>query len=108
MHAYQCVVMGFIYGSMHQVLKWFVRIVQEISLRTCVKAIYFYKNNITVVGSSLASLTYLLMPFAGPTDPVVHLGGLTGSGKSVCESRLGHLYPSVWCFWVVKESSFNV
>ena len=32
----------------------------------------------TVVGSSLALVTSLLMPFTGPTDAVVHHGGLTG------------------------------
>ena len=42
-------------------------------------------------GSSLASLTSLLMPFTGATDLVVDLGGLTGYAKAVCESRLGHL-----------------
>ena len=26
-----------------------------------------------------------------PTDPVVHLGGLTGTAKAIYESRLGHL-----------------
>ena len=31
----------------------------------------------TVVGSSLALVTSLLIPFTGPTDPVVHHGGLT-------------------------------
>ena len=36
----------------------------------------------TVIGSSLAPLTSLLMPFTGSIDPVVHLGGLIGSAKS--------------------------
>ena len=47
----------------------------------------------TVVGSNLVPLTSLLMPFTGTKDPVVHLNGLTGMAKAVCESRLGHLYP---------------
>ena len=36
----------------------------------------------TVVGSSLAPVTSLSMQFTGPTDLVVHLGGLTGSAIS--------------------------
>ena len=36
-----------------------------------------------VLVSSVAPLTSLLMPFTGLTDPVVHLGGLTGSAKSL-------------------------
>ena len=49
----------------------------------------------TVVGNSLAPLTSLLMPFTGPTDPVMHLGSLIGLAKAVCASRLGHLKPCV-------------
>ena len=48
-------------------------------------------HRIGQVGSSLAPPISLLMPFTGSTDPVVHLGSLTGSAKVVCESRLGHL-----------------
>ena len=40
---------------------------------------------------SLTPVTSLLMPFTGPTDPVVHLGGLKGSTKSHLESKFGHL-----------------
>ena len=36
----------------------------------------------TVIDSSLAPHAPLLMPFSGPTGPVVHLRGLTGSAKS--------------------------
>ena len=28
--------------------------------------------------------------------------------KVVCESRLGHLWPSTWCFWVVHECNFHI
>ena len=37
------------------------------------------------------SVTFLLMTFIGPTDSVVHHGGLTWSEKVISESRLGHL-----------------
>ena len=37
----------------------------------------------TVVGSSLAPVTSLLVPPTGPTDPVLHHGGLTGSAISL-------------------------
>ena len=40
------------------------------------------RSILIVVGSSLAPVTSLLMPFSGPTDPVVHHGGLTGSAIS--------------------------
>ena len=62
-------------------------------------------------GCSLASHTSLLIPFTGSTGPVVHLHGLTGSRKAICESRLGCLYPCAWCAWTVAtraECSFNV
>ena len=52
--------------------------------------------------------TSFLMPFTGSTGPVVHLHGLTGSRKAICESRLGDPYPCVWCAWTVQECSFNV
>ena len=51
----------------------------------------------TVVGYSLAPHTSLLMPFTGSTGPVVHVHGLTGLRKAICESRLGYLYPCAWC-----------
>ena len=62
----------------------------------------------TVVGYSLVPHTSLLMPFSGSTGPLVHLHGLTGSRKALCESRLGYLYPCAWCAWIVRECSFNV
>ena len=62
----------------------------------------------TVVGYSLAPHTSLLMPFSGSTGLVVHVYGLTGSRKALCESRLGYLYPCIWCAWTVRECSFNV
>ena len=65
-------------------------------------------TNLTVVGCSLAPHTSLLMPFSGFTGPVVHLHGLTGLRKAICESRLGYLYPCAWCAWTVQECSFNV
>ena len=54
---------------------------------------------------SLAPHTSLLMQFTGSTGPVVHLHGLIGSRKAFCESRLGYLYPCVWCAWTVLECS---
>ena len=48
------------------------------------------------------------MPFTGTTGPVVHLHGLTGSKKAVCESRLGHLYTYALCAWIFLGCSFNV
>ena len=59
-------------------------------------------------GCSLAPYTSLLMPFTGSTGPVVHLQGLTGLRKAICESRLGYLYPCAWCAWIVLECSFIV
>ena len=53
---------------------------------------------------SLAPHTSLLMPFSSSTGPVVHVHGLTGSRKALCESRLGYLYPCAWCAWTVYES----
>ena len=35
----------------------------------------------TVIGSSLAPFSSLLMPFTNSTDPVVYLDGLTGLAK---------------------------
>ena len=55
----------------------------------------------TVVGYSLAPHTSLIMPFSGSTGTVVHVHGLTGSNKVICESRLGYLYPCAWCAWIV-------
>ena len=37
----------------------------------------------TVVGNSLALVTSLLVPPTGPTDPVLHHGGLTESAISL-------------------------
>ena len=37
----------------------------------------------TVVGKSLTPVTSLLVPPTGPTDPVLHHGGLTGSAISL-------------------------
>ena len=62
----------------------------------------------TVVGYSFALHTSFLMPFSGSTGLVVHIHGLTGSRKALCESRLGYLYPCAWCAWTVRECSFNV
>ena len=62
----------------------------------------------TVVGYSLAPHTSLLMPFTGSTGPIVHLYGLTGLRKAICEGRLGYLYPYAWCTWTVQECSFNI
>ena len=50
-------------------------------LTQAVLELFLQSNTVTIVGSSLAPLTSLLTPFTGPTDPVVHLGGLTGSAK---------------------------
>ena len=55
----------------------------------------------TIVGYSLAPDTSLIMPFSGSTGTVVHVHGLTGSNKAICESRLGYLYPCAWCAWIV-------
>ena len=52
--------------------------------------------------------TSLLVPFSGSKGPVVHVHGLTGSRKALCESRLGYLHPCAWCAWTVRECSFNV
>ena len=49
----------------------------------------------TIIGCSLAPHTSLLMPFTGSTGPVVHLHGLIGLRKAICESRLGYLYTHV-------------
>ena len=35
------------------------------------------------------------MPFTGSTGPVVHLHGLTGSRKAICESTLDYLHTHV-------------
>ena len=53
----------------------------------------------TVVGYSLAPHTSLLIPFTGSTGPVVHVHGLIGLRKAICESRPGYLYLSAWCAW---------
>ena len=37
----------------------------------------------TVIGSSLVPVTSLLVPSTGPTDPVLHRGGLTGLAISL-------------------------
>ena len=50
----------------------------------------------SVVGSSLAPLTSLLMPFTGSTGPVMYLHGLTGSVKTIHESTHGHLQSYAW------------
>ena len=50
----------------------------------------------------------LLMPLSGSTGLVVHVHGLTGLRKALCESRLGYPYPCAWCAWTVRECSFNV
>ena len=47
----------------------------------------------------MAQHTSLLMPFTGSTGPVVHVHGLTGLRKAICESRPGYLYPYAWCAW---------
>ena len=39
------------------------------------------------------------MPFNGSTGPVVHVHGLTGLRKAICESRPGYLYLCAWCAW---------
>ena len=52
-----------------------------------------------VVGYSLAPHTSLVMPFTGSTGPVVHVHGLTGLRKAICESRRGYLYLCAWCAW---------
>ena len=61
-----------------------------------------------MVGYSLAPHTSLLVPSSGSKGPVVHVHGLTGSRKTLCESRLDYLYPCIWCAWTVGECSFNV
>ena len=61
-----------------------------------------------VIGYSLAPDTSLLMSFTGSTGPVVHLYGLTGSRKAICESRLGYLYTCALCAWTVLKCSFKV
>ena len=43
----------------------------------------------TVVGSSLAPYTFLLVPFTGSTGPVEHLHSLTGLAE-------GHLWKQTW------------
>ena len=55
-----------------------------------------------VVGYSLAPHTSLLMPFTGSTGPVVHVHGLTGFRKAICESRRGYLYLCAWCAWKAR------
>ena len=43
----------------------------------------------------LHAQTSLLIPITGSTSPVVHVHGLIGSRKAICESRLGYIYTQV-------------
>ena len=59
----------------------------------------------TAIGSSLEPFTSLLKPFTGPTNRVVHLGGLTRSAISLLRKQT---WPSIAMCLVFLSSSKSV
>ena len=47
--------------------------------------------NLVVISSSLTPQAALVVPISSSIDPVVDCRGFTGSSKTACKSRPGHL-----------------